>query len=125
MGLIDRRDVARHRPKNEESRQFLSSYKYFAIKGGNRVEVCRTAFLSLHSVSIKAVIRLSNLISKEMLPIDKRGKHDSHITILQDVLVKINEHITSFPKKTSHYSTRTVTYLECGLTCKKIHELFV
>ena len=75
MGPIDRFDVHRHRALSSESKQNTSSFKYHAIKNANRVEVCRKAFMSLHSISNKVIQRLNKLHIKNQLPIDIRGKH--------------------------------------------------
>lgn len=125
IGLIERLDVARHRPKSPHSKEFSSSFKYFAIKDSERVEVCRNAFISLHAVSNKVVYRLTQILAKGEQPIDMRGKHYNHNKMSNDVLVKVKEHIDSYPKKTSHYSSTVVTYLDAGLTCTKMHEMLV
>ncbi|KAJ9580152.1 hypothetical protein L9F63_004169 [Diploptera punctata] len=74
MGLIERYDVARHRPLTKNSKQNLSSFKYFAIKGTSRVEVCRNAYISLHAISSKVVQRLTKLVATNQSPVDMRGK---------------------------------------------------
>ncbi|KAJ9579734.1 hypothetical protein L9F63_004660 [Diploptera punctata] len=68
MGLIERYDVARHRPLTKNSKQNLSSFKYFAIKGTSRVEVCRNAYISLHAISSKVVQRLTKLVATNQSP---------------------------------------------------------
>ena len=73
--LIDRVDVQRHRPVSSESKQNTSSFKYYAIKISSRVELCRKAFLSLHSISSKVVQRLTKLRETNQSPVDIRGKH--------------------------------------------------
>lgn len=125
MGLIECHNVSRHRPTTSESKQFAFSFKYYAYKNNERIEVCRNAFLSLHAISSKAVFRLTSLLAKGAQPVDMRGRHDKHHKILQDVLVKVDSHIESFPQKISHYSTNPVTYLEAGLNCKILHNLLI
>lgn len=53
MSLIERYDVVRRRPSNKNSKQQESSFKYFAMKGTSRVEVCHNAYISLHAMSLK------------------------------------------------------------------------
>lgn len=125
MGLIECHDVSRHRPSTTESKQFQFSYKYFAIKNTERLQVCRDAFINLHATSSKAVFRLTTFLSKGAQLIDMRGKHTNHHKISPDVLVKVNTHIESFPKKISHYSSNPITYLEAGLNCKILHEFLI
>lgn len=125
MGLIERCDVQRHRSKGPDSKQLTSSFKYNAMVDGNRVQVCRKAFLSLHAVTSKVVFRLTSILAKGEQPMDMRGRHGSHAKIPHDVLMKLNEHIESYPTKTSRYSSVEVTYLEAGLTCKIMHDMFI
>lgn len=72
LGMIERRDVQRHRPKNEESKQTQSSFHFFAMKGNNKIQVCRKAYISLHAISNKIVLRLTQLLNNAELPVDKR-----------------------------------------------------
>lgn len=51
-GLIERYGVACHRALSNKSKQNTSSYKYFAMKFNSRVEVCRKAYMSLHSIAL-------------------------------------------------------------------------
>lgn len=119
MGLITRLDVQRHRPKNDTSKQNMSSFRYFSMKGNTKVEVCRKAYLSLHSISNKALQRLTNLLNKGELPVDKRGFHCNQPRKPGETILKIKNHIESYPKKVSHYSSRTVSYLDATLPVKK------
>ncbi|PSN43163.1 hypothetical protein C0J52_09909 [Blattella germanica] len=126
MGLTQRYDVARHRPLSKESRQNLSSFKYFYIKGTSRVEVCRNAYLSLHAISSKTVQRLTKLVATNQSRVDMRGKSQNRGNTLDaTIVVKIDDHISSFPKKESHYSSVSVTYLDSSLSVSKMHDLFI
>ncbi|KAJ9593391.1 hypothetical protein L9F63_015095 [Diploptera punctata] len=126
MGLIERYDVARHRPLTKNSKQNLSSFKYFAIKGTSRVEVCRNAYISLHAISSKVVQRLTKLVATNQSPVDVRGKSQNRGNTLDaHIVIKIDDHISSFPKKESHYSSLPVTYLDSSLTVSKMHGLFI
>ncbi|XP_060531652.1 uncharacterized protein LOC132705208 [Cylas formicarius] len=125
MGLIQRYDVARHRPATAESRQNPSSFKYFAMEGTCRVEVCRSAYMSLHGLSNKVVQRLTKLRETETSPFDMRGRHANRGNKLDGAIVaKIDDHIKSFPKKESHYSSKLITYLDASLNITKMYELF-
>lgn len=125
IGLIERHEVERHRPKGPESRQIKSSFKYHAMRDSDRIEVCRTAFANLHTISNKIIFRLTTTLDKGDQPVDMRGRHGNQRRIPTDILIKINEHIESYPQKTSHYSSLPITYLEAGLTCKKMHGMFI
>lgn len=126
IGYIEKHDVARHRPSTENSKQHDASYKYFALKGTFRVEVCRKAYISLHSLSHKKVLRLTNILGKGKTPVDMRGKHQNRGNAFpQEILIHMNEHIQSFPQHTSHYSSTQVIYLDAILNVKKMHDLFI
>lgn len=126
IGLIDRFDVARHRPKNENSKEASSSYKYFAMKGNIRFPVCRQAFINLHAISNKVVSRLTNLKEDNKTPVDMRGKHPNRVNAIPpEILILIQEHISSFPTKITHYTPMPVVYLDAELSVKKMYDLFV
>lgn len=126
MGLIERHNVATHRASSQRKRQNTSSFKYYVMKGSSRVQVCRQAYASLHAISNRVVQRLNKLVEQGQSPVDMRGKHRNRgNTIDSTILDQISEHISSFPKKESHYTSVPVTYLEAGLTVRKMHELFL
>lgn len=52
------------------------------MKGNSRVEVCRKAFLSFHSISNKVVQRLTKLRETNQSPINMRGEHKNRGNIL-------------------------------------------
>lgn len=120
IGLIDRVDVQRHRLVSSKSKQNTSSFKCYAMKGSSRVEICRKAFISLYSISIKVVQRLTKLRKTNQSPVDMRRKHKNRGVILDPgINGKIHEHILSFPSKQTHYTSTTIIYLEAHLTIKK------
>lgn len=126
MGNIERHEIVRKVAKDDSTKPKSSSFTYFAFKGTERIKICRKAFLSLYSVSNKAVFRLSTLVASKQTPIDKRGKHENRGNVLpRDVVQKIDMHISDFPTKTSHYSSKPVTYLDSTLTVRKMHFLFL
>ncbi|XP_046684222.1 uncharacterized protein LOC124370001 [Homalodisca vitripennis] len=55
-----------------------------------------------------------------------RGKHVNRGNVLSpDVLRKIDEHINSFPKYSTHYTKMPITYLDATLTVRKMHDMFL
>lgn len=123
--LIDAHDVERRRNRKEEVKfNRISSFKYHAMVHETRTEICRHAFLSLHSVSEKRVRRLQALLLKGEIPNDKRGKNASANSHKADELINIRDHISSFPVKESHYSGRDYKYLDSKLNKTIMFELF-
>lgn len=127
MGLIESKPVKRRRRRSEENiKPRASNFSYFAMKGSSRVSVCKQAFMSLHAISHVQVQRLTTIILSGNSPNDGRGKHNNRPHAIKDeYVVKIKEHIESFPTKTSHYSSKTVKYLKSDLNIKTMHNLFV
>lgn len=91
--------------------------------GNKRHEVCLRAFLSLHSITIKRVIRIRNLKVLGKSPKDLRGQHVKK-TLSSDTKLFVRQHIESFPQKESHYSGKVVKYLDARLNIKTMYELF-
>ena len=55
-----------------------------------------------------------------------RGKRNTRPHVLPvNILIKVKEHIDSFPKNQSHYSLKTIFYLDPTLTVKAMHSLFL
>ena len=65
--------------------------------------VCRKGFASLHGIGVKRVRRVAQLTAHGTTPNDKRGKHGKQTTKSDDIKLKIDAHITSFPYRVSHY----------------------
>lgn len=127
MGLMEANAVVRHRKrKDSDLHNRRATFSYFITKNGQRVPVCRQAFLSLHSVTSSRVARLNTLLLEGKSPKDLRGKHSNRPHALaSENLAKIKEHIESFPYKTSHYSSKNMHYLNANLTVKTMHSLFL
>lgn len=123
QGLITCHDVKYRRVyKDIPLRQ--KSFKYHILKGTERLEVCHSAFLSLLSVSKDRVKRIRNLLLKGDVPIDMRGKQQSVNAIPATEIARVLSHISSFPTKESHYSSKTVNYLPANLSVKTMFSMF-
>jgi hypothetical protein len=82
--------------------------------------------MSLHAISHIQVQHLTTLLAAGQSPKDLRGLHNNRPRAISDTIVlKIKEHIESFPLKTSHYSAKTKHYLDATLNVKTMHNLFV
>lgn len=113
MGLIERSDIKQKSATDDSLKNKTSSFKYFALKGSERVKICPEAFCSLHSVSNKVVFRLSTLVAQNKTPTDNRGKHGNRGNVKKvDIIAKIDSHISEFPVKVSKYKTTQVSYLD-------------
>lgn len=126
MGLIEHSKVTRRRSKTENPKKRDRSFTYFAMKGNEKVKVCRHAFSILYAVKSKALFRLATLKSEGKRPEDKRGQHRNRGNALSnETTMAIDEHIRSFPLKESHYTSKLVKYLDANLNVKIMWELFL
>lgn len=124
QGLMLPQPINKRRPRKEQASLRASSFKYFVNVQAERRQVCKTAFLSLHSVSSKAIQRLQTLLNLGKSPKDLRGKQNNRKTIPGNIIQIVREHISSFPVKQSHYSSREYNYLDARLNVKIMHNLF-
>nr|CAH7725218.1 unnamed protein product [Callosobruchus chinensis] len=127
QGLMEVRPIQRHRIRNAENkRESKSNFSYFVMKGRNRIPLCKQAFISLHAISHWQVQRLNTLLLAAKSPKDLRGRHNNRPRAICDEWIrKIKEHIDAFRVKVSHYSSKTISYLDAALDMKKMHNLFV
>ena len=91
------------RPPAEESK---FSFDYCLInEKGVTVKVCQKAFCGVYAFGPKRLRVLRDKIvtaGEEGIIWDKRGKHDNHQRVSDDVRDLIRKHIRSFPAKSSH-----------------------
>lgn len=102
------------------------TFWYYIRNNVERQQVCKAVFLSLHSISNSRIQRLNKLLVSQNLPRDLRDTHNNRPHFLQpEVIAKIHQHIASFPRKTSHYSSKELHYLDSALNVKIMHDMFV
>lgn len=126
MGLMEAKPVARRRKRCENSVK-TTTFVYSVKKNGNRIHVCKKAFLSLHAISNSRLQRLNTLLKAGNTPVDLRGKHNTRRHVKPpEYNTIIKDHIESFPSKTSHYSSsKVIQYLDSKLSVKAMYELLV
>lgn len=73
-GLIRKHDVKRKRALMSDGK--FSTYKYHIRCNGKFIQVCKTAFANIHSISFKKIRNLCEKLDHDVLyPHDQRGKH--------------------------------------------------
>ena len=94
------------------------------------MNVFKKAFSSLHGIShrrVDSILHRSRLSTTS--PQDKRGKHTNRPNrINRDIITQIDQHICSFPSKSSHYSRHDnhhKRYLSESLPVAKMHCLYL
>lgn len=127
MGCIESKPCERKRKRSVESNVSKNNtFLYFAYKESKRVPICKMAYMSLYALSQHRVQRLKEILVSGDSPYDMRGRHHTRPHVYPpDVIIKIKQHIESFPTNISHYSSRKVTYLDAKLTVKTMHSLFI
>lgn len=118
-------DRIRRRPRKQPSKE-RNSFSYSVTVQERSITVCKAAFLGLHGIKMsrmkKKVLNFTTEIS------DKRGKHENHAKINDDVRNRIREHIRQFPARESHYSRAKNThkkYLDSTLSVAEMHRIFI
>lgn len=127
QALIECSGISRKRPRVHQSnaKPKSQSYKYYVSSSSGKYSVCKTAFVSIHGVTVDRVRRLANLLSLGKSPNDRRGKNTPGNAKSGAFVRQIEEHIRSFPVKNTHYGSRNYHYLSEKLDIKKMHELFL
>ncbi|KAJ8963754.1 hypothetical protein NQ314_005405 [Rhamnusium bicolor] len=132
----------------EKQRQFISSnmqtvnprYKYsnaatprnpnnayYFIIGDNSVRVCKHFFIATLAINnrvIQTVLKKQKVCqSGKIVEVDKRGKHNNHYKVDQQIKNEIREHIKSIPRIDSHYcrSHTSKEYIEGSKTLADLH----
>lgn len=127
MSHIEAHDIKQRRPRKQstdEQKKRFSSFQYFVLVGTERTLVCQKAFLSLHAVGMKRVFNITRALLRGEMPHDKRGKNHKVNKFSDDILKTIDDHIKSFPLKSSHYAGKEVQYLDARLCVKSMYELY-
>lgn len=122
--LIEVTEVARHRPRKENGIEKSKTFKYFVLVVDTRHEVCKNAYLNLHGTTDKRIRRIRSLLVAGKSPHDRRGSNIKGNTMPADEIVKLREHIDSFPVKQSHYSGKEFKYLDAKLNVKIMYTLY-
>ncbi|KAK4324158.1 hypothetical protein Pmani_005161 [Petrolisthes manimaculis] len=124
---VTSQDVKRSKVKDRPSRK-LRRLCYTVKKGNKELEVCRTAFISIHGVSEKRVRNAMDKMGPSgIVEKDKRGKHVPGVNIPANKEKLAREHILSLRTVSSHY-TRAKSpnrrYLPPGLNRKIMYDMY-
>lgn len=104
------------------------SCKYYVEIRTGKKKVCKSAFISLHGITVKRCRRLTELKKENKIPQDLRGKAvGSRSNVIPgEYSFEIHNFIESLDKKEIHYSNDIKKqYLSSSLNIKKLHEMFL
>lgn len=121
---IEKHDVRQRKPRCANPKFRAGTFKYFVSKGGERISVCKRAFVSLYGITDNKVRRLNELLLAGVLPRDERGRNPKPNAISAETCYMIHQHIESFPTKFADDGTKLIKYLDSQLDVKKMHSLF-
>ncbi|XP_025405111.1 uncharacterized protein LOC112679500 [Sipha flava] len=126
---IEIKEITRKRKRieteEEKEKPKSKSVQYFLIVDGQRIQVCKKAFINVYNISNKKIRWLVDLLENNITLVDMRGKNISANTMPYEYCQKIHEHILSFPTKDTHYTTRLKNYLNPKLNVKTMHTMFL
>ncbi|XP_049693296.2 uncharacterized protein LOC126053898 [Helicoverpa armigera] len=136
LGSIERhRDFLNSciRPLEIASRRINTNRRYprqgnsafYLLNDGQSVRVCKTFLINTLGISprtIRTVIDAKKL-NDGIIPEDRRGKHDKHCKLDNEVIKAVRDHIESIPKVESHYLRANTTrlFIDGGLTIAELH----
>ena len=105
LALIEQIPVKRRRPRSnargENYRQY--TYKYHVrLPTGKLKDVCSKAFSAVFGINDSRVERVRS--EAGVVPADRRGRHPCSRKISDEIKKQVENHILSFPRRSSHYS---------------------
>ena len=97
-------DIKRRRPKKTNVCK-SGTYQYFVSYKGERYNVCRVAFLSIHDITKDRVISAyGKKTDTDTVELDQRGKTQNARRFSGPKLDCVHEHIQSIRVRSSHYT---------------------
>lgn len=125
QSLISTMPVKSRRPRKQEgARLNQSTFSYSVSCSSGKFSICKNAFVNIHGITHDRVRRLCLLLRDGKIPQDMRGQNRPGNAIPGATVEAIKEHISSFPVKQAHYSSREYRYLSEQLNVKIMHNLF-
>lgn len=116
LGLIEVKPCARKRKRTTANDSSKSNTFTYFVSTGSKKEI----------VLSQCQVQCLNTLLVAGKSRDMREKHNTRPHVLQkDTLLKIHEHISSFPTKTTHYGSKPICYLDARLTVQAMYGLFI
>lgn len=128
--LISLEDVQRRRPRETtigtpaKTRLHDKQFKYRINTSSKMYVVCQNAFLGIHGIKQGRIRRLTTLLKQNKSPKDQRGKQKPGNAKSPETILKIVQHINSFPRKQTHYASKVREYLSEKLDISIMHAMF-
>lgn len=99
------------------------NHTFFMYKAQEKVSVCKTFFTSTLGITNRCIRTVLEKTEKGFTSEDRRGKHEKHGTIPQEVKDGARNHISSIPTVESHYTRAdsSKNYIEGGRTLMDLY----
>lgn len=98
---------------------------FYIHDNGNKIRVCKTFLINTLSISEKVVrtVILSKVSERGIIAGDRRGKHENHKKIDEEMLNSVLDYINSIPRIESHYVRKETSreFIDGGLTIAEMH----
>lgn len=98
---------------------------FYLLDNGKKIRVCKTFLINTLGISEKMMRTVINLKVSEqgIITEDRRGKHESHRKIDQQLTNSVFDHINSIPRIESHYVRKETNreFIDGGLTIAEMH----
>ena len=130
FGLI-RRCTVKRPSRSATKRQRSQTFAYHVRSSeGKEVQVCKKSFCDLHAIGKRRVEGLAEKLSAGVLIAgDSRGTHTNRPhAVSEEAKERVREHITSFPRRQSHYSRSDNLkreYLDENLSIARMYSLYL
>ncbi|KAL5242711.1 hypothetical protein ACI65C_010121 [Semiaphis heraclei] len=99
-------------------------FKYRINTSSKMYVVCQNAFLGIHGIKQGRIRRLTSLLKQNKSPKDQRGKQKPGNAKSPETILKIVQHINSFPRKQTHYASKIREYLSEKLDISIMFSMF-
>ncbi|XP_039285279.1 uncharacterized protein LOC120351551 [Nilaparvata lugens] len=114
----------RKTPEESSKPERGATFLYEISTPDGKHQVCKLAFMNIHSVTSERLRRLGNLLKAGKLPQDQRGRNVSGNAKPESVINMVKEHISSYPTKITHYGNTENHFLNEKLSVYDMHKAF-
>lgn len=121
--------VNRRRNRKGDAKHRSRASKFFFLKNGKSIRVCREFFLNTLAISngpLNKAMKERNVETGHFGGSDKRGRHSPGLKTSEEDFIAVKMHIESFPVMESHFCRKSSKrmYLDSKLSIAKMYELY-
>ncbi|CAG9771463.1 unnamed protein product [Ceutorhynchus assimilis] len=98
---------------------------FYFYNNGEKMRICKTFLINTLGISEKTLrtVIYSKVSGNGVIVEDRRGKHNKHKKIDEEIINSVREHINSIPRVESHYvrSDTSREFIDGGLSIAEMH----